>query len=41
MWEELELGILAPNIQLEEMGRQVLWGPELQLALEGPPLSPL
>ena len=41
MREELELGPPPPNIELEDMGQQVPWGPELQLVQEGPPLSPL
>ena len=32
MREELELGVLTPNIWLEDMGRQIPWGPEPELA---------
>ena len=41
MGEELELGPPPPNVQLEEAGRQVPWGPALEPAQEGPPLLPL
>ena len=39
--QELDLSPLPPNVQLEEAGWQVLWGLELELVQEGPPLSPL
>ena len=41
MGEELELGPPPLNVQLEEAGWWVPWGPELQPAQEGPPMSPL
>ena len=41
MREELELGPLTLNVWLEDVGWQVPWGPELQLAWEGLPLLPL
>ena len=37
----LELGIPPKNIQMEEVGEQVTWGPAIELAPEGPPLAPL
>ena len=36
--EELELGQPPPNVQLEEAGRRVPWGPAPELVQEGPPL---
>ena len=39
--EALELGIPPEDIQMEEMGEQVMWGPAIELAPEGPPLVPL
>ena len=41
MEEELELGPPPPTIQLEEAGWWVPWGPAVEPAQEGPPLSPL
>ena len=41
MGEELEMGPPPPTIQLEEAGQWVPWGPAVELAKEGPPLSPL
>ena len=41
MGEELELGPPPPTIQLEEAGQWVPWGPVVEPAKEGPPLSPL
>ena len=41
MGEELELGPPPLTIQLEEAGWRVLWGPAVEPAQEGPPLSPL
>ena len=41
MGEELEMGPPPPSVQLEEVGQQVPWGPAVELAEEGPPLSPL
>ena len=41
MGEELEMGPSPPTIQLEEVGWRVPWGPAVELAQEGPPLSPL
>ena len=41
MREELELGVLTPNIWLEDVGRWVWWGPAPEPAPEGPPLLPL
>ena len=37
----LEQGVLPLDIQMEEVGQQVTWGPEPVLAQEGPPLVPL
>ena len=37
----LELGVLPLDIQMEEVGQQVTWGPEQVLVQEGPPLAPL
>ena len=39
--EALELGVLPPDIQMEEVGQRVMWGPAIELALEGLPLAPL
>ena len=39
--EELEMEPPPSTIQLEEAGWWVLWGPAVELAQEGPPLSPL
>ena len=41
MGEELELGPPPLTIQLEEAGWWVPWGPSVEPAQEGPPLSPL
>ena len=41
MGKELEVGPPPPYIQQEKMGQRVLWGPEVEPAQEGPPLSPL
>ena len=41
MGEEPELAPPPLNIQLEEVGRWVLWGLELEPAPEGTPLLPL
>ena len=37
----LELGILAEDVQMEEVGERVTWGPAIEPAPEGPPLVPL
>ena len=39
--EALELGILPEDVQMEEVGKRVTWGPAIELAPEGPPLAPL
>ena len=39
--EVLELGVLPPDVQMEEVGQWVSWGLELVLAQEGPRLAPL
>ena len=41
MGEELELGPLSPTVLLEEAGQQILWGPVVEPAKEGPPLLSL
>ena len=41
MGEELELRVLPPDIQLEDVGQRVQWGPEPEPVQEGPPLLPL
>ena len=37
----LEYGVLPPDVQREEVGQRVMWGPAIELAPEGPPLAPL
>ena len=37
----LELSILPKDVQMEEVGEQVMWGPAIEPAPEGPPLAPL
>ena len=37
----LELGILPEDVQMEEVGERVTWGPAIEPAPEGPPLAPL
>ena len=37
----LELGILPEDVQMEEVGEQVMWGPAIELVPEGWPLAPL
>ena len=39
--EELELGMPHPDVQLEDVGWRVWWGPEPEPVAEGPPLLPL
>ena len=39
--EALEEGVLPLDVQIEEVGQRVMWGPEPVLAQEGPPLAPL
>ena len=39
--EALELGIPPKNIQMEEVGERVTWGPALEPVPEGLPLVPL
>ena len=41
MGEELELGPPCSYVQLEEVVRRVPWGPAVEPAQDGPPLSPL
>ena len=37
----LELGVLPRDVQMEEVGKRVMWGHAIEPALEGPPLAPL
>ena len=37
----LELGVPPKDVQMEEVGERVMWGPAIEPALEGPPLAPL
>ena len=37
----LELGVPPKDVQMEEVGEWVTWGPAIELAPEGPPLVPL
>ena len=37
----LEYGVPTPNVQMEEVGQQVMWRPAMNLVPEGPPLVPL
>ena len=37
----LELGVPPKDIQMEEVGEWVTWGPAIEPAPEGPPLAPL
>ena len=37
----LELGIPPKDIQVEEVGEQVMWGPAIEPGPEGPLLAPL
>ena len=37
----LELGIPPKDVQMEEVGKRVMWGPAIEPAPEGPPLAPL
>ena len=39
--EALELGVPPKDVQMEEVGEQVTWGPAIELVLEGLPLAPL
>ena len=39
--EALEIGIPPKDVQIEEVGEQVRWGPAVEPAPEGPPLAPL
>ena len=41
MGEELQLGVLPPDIWIGDVGRWVWWGPEPVLVQEGPPLQAL
>ena len=47
LWQDLEsgkaleLGIPPKDIQMEEVGKRVMWGPAIELVPEGPPLAPL
>ena len=37
----LELAIPPEDVQMEEVGEQVMWGPVIEPAPEGQPLAPL
>ena len=37
----LELGVPPEDIQMEEVGKRVTWGPAIEPVPEGPPLVPL
>ena len=37
----LELGVPPEDVQMEEVGEWVTWGPVIEPAPEGPPLAPL
>ena len=37
----LELGVPPRDIQMEEVGKRVMWGPAIEPAPEGLPLAPL
>ena len=37
----LELGIPPEDVQMEEVGKRVMWGLAIELVLEGLPLAPL
>ena len=37
----LELGILPEDVQIEEVGEQMMWGPVIEPVPEGLPLVPL
>ena len=37
----LELDVPPKDVQMEEVGEQVTWGPAIEPAPEGPPLAPL
>ena len=37
----LDLGVLPPDIQMEELGQWVKWGPEPVVVQDSPPLAPL
>ena len=37
----LELGVPPEDVRMEEVGERVMWGPVIEPALEGPPLTPL
>ena len=37
----LELAIPPEDVQMEEVGKRVTWGPAIEPALEGLPLVPL
>ena len=39
--EALELGVPPKDVQMEEVGERVMWGPAIEPAPEGPPLVPL
>ena len=41
MGKDLDLGRPPPRVQLEEVGQQIPWMPEVELAEEGSPLAPL
>ena len=38
--EALELGVLPKDVQMEEVGKRVTWGPAIE-PVPGPPLAPL
>ena len=37
----LELGVPPRDVQMEEVGERVMWGPAIEPVLEGLPLVPL
>ena len=37
----LELGVLPKDVQIEEVGKRVMWGLVIEPVPEGPPLAPL
>ena len=39
--EVLELGVPPEDVQMEEVGKWVMWGLAIKPALEGSPLAPL
>ena len=39
--EALELGIPSKDVQMDDVGERVMWGPVIEPTPEGPPLVPL